>query len=493
MLIRSWEGCHGRGAAQGEDGEKYEDARSGSVRAQASRIGRRGALPLPCPHIAERSRAWERAGLPLCTLSVSRFWLGSGFPVSSQSALRRCSPVPPASRPQYAGSSAFKSSTKRGKDSELNYMGDPGAYDAHSQTELASSSKKSFGKTYQAGTGGFGSTAKARQELSQPGDAPGPGAYEPKEPQKPEAKQQSSFASKTLRGAYAKSSDAPGVGSYEPVPVQEAVLGGQSAFKSGGSRFKRDSALEAAAHVGPGSYTFNNNSIEERISQSASKAAVPFQTSTKRPDMALPSDTPGPGAYNESSRPNDSRPSSAFKSSTKRGKDSELNYMGDPGAYDAHSQTELASSSKKSFGKTYQAGTGGFGSTAKARQELSQPGDAPGPGAYEPKEPQKPEAKQQSSFASKTLRGAYAKSSDAPGVGSYEPVPVQEAVLGGQSAFKSGGSRFKRDSALEAAAHIGPGSYKFENNTITSQVNADQGKVSSSFASMTLRDGFLGV
>jgi hypothetical protein len=66
-------------------------------------------------------------------------------------------------------------------------------------------------------------------------------------------------------------------------------------------------------------------------------------------------------------------------------------------------------------------------------------------------------------------------------------------VLGGQSAFKSGGSRFKRDSAVEAAAHIGPGSYTFENNTITSEVNANQGKVSSSFASMTLRDGFLGV
>jgi len=385
-------------------------------------------------------------------------------------------------------------------------MGDPGSYDAHAQSEIGTLSKKSFGKSCQSGAGGFGSTAKARQELIQAGDgaSPGPGSYNSTEPSKPEAKQGSSFASRSVRGQYSKSSDAPGVGSYEPILQQPAVLGGQSAFKSGGQRFKQDAALEAQSHIGPGSYSYSNNTIDAGMSQSSSKAPAPFGTSTKRPDMSIPTDTPGPGAYTSApavtSGGADSRPSSAFKSSTKRGKDAELTFMGDPGSYDAHAQSEIGTLSKKSFGKSCQSGAGGFGSTAKARQELIQAGDgaSPGPGSYNSTEPSKPEAKQGSSFASRSVRGQYSKSSDAPGVGSYEPILQQPAVLGGQSAFKSGGQRFKQDAALEAQGHIGPGSYSIENSTtqkpsITAKANADMGKISSAFASTTLRDGFLGV
>ena len=185
--------------------------------------------------------------------------------------------------------------------------------------------------------------------------------------------------------------------------------------------------------------------------------------------------------------------SSAFKSSTKRGKDAELTFMGDPGSYDAHSATEIGTMSRKSFGKSLQSGAGGFGSTAKARQELvhASDGASPGPGSYTVVEPGKPEAKQSSAFASKSTRGQYSKSSDAPGVGSYEPILQQPAVLGGQSAFKSGGSRFKKTDTSDS--HIGPGSYSTEANSITAKASADVGKVSSAFASTTLRDGFLGV
>ena len=398
---------------------------------------------------------------------------------------------------QNAGSAAFKSSTKRGKDAELTFMGDPGSYDPHTATELGTLSKKSFGKSLQSGAGGFGSTSKARQELVQPGDgaSPGPGSYTIVEPGKPEAKQTSGFASKTKRGQYAKASDAPGVGSYEPILQQPAVLGGQSSFKSGAQRFKTTDTSES--HIGPGSYSVNVNSIESGMSASASKTPAPFGTSTKRPDMSIPTDTPGPGAYTvapvATSGSADGRPSSAFKSSTKRGKDAELTFMGDPGSYDPHTATELGTLSKKSFGKSLQSGAGGFGSTSKARQELVQPGDgaSPGPGSYTIVEPGKPEAKQTSGFASKTKRGQYAKASDAPGVGSYEPILQQPAVLGGQSSFKSGAQRFKKTDAAES--HIGPGTYSVEADTITAKASADVGKVSSAFASTTLRDGFLGV
>eukprot|EP00964_Phaeocystis_antarctica_P036552 scaffold20882_cov71-Phaeocystis_antarctica.AAC.2 len=406
---------------------------------------------------------------------------------------------PPASSGMADGrpSSAFKSSSKRGKDAELNFMGDPGSYDAHTATEIGTMSRKGFGKSTQSGAGGFGSSSKARQELVQAGDgaSPGPGSYTMVEPGKPEAKQSSAFASKSTRGQYTKSSDAPGVGSYEPILQQPAVLGGQSAFKSGGQRFKKTDTSDS--HIGPGSYSYSNNTIDAGMSSSASKAPAPFGTSTKRPDMSIPTDTPGPGAYTSApvatSGMADGRPSSAFKSSSKRGKDAELNFMGDPGSYDAHTATEIGTMSRKGFGKSTQSGAGGFGSSSKARQELVQAGDgaSPGPGSYTMMEPGKPEAKQSSAFASKSTRGQYTKSSDAPGVGSYEPILQQPAVLGGQSAFKSGGQRFKKTDTSDA--HIGPGSYSTEANSITAKASADVGKVSSAFASTTLRDGFLGV
>ena len=373
-------------------------------------------------------------------------------------------------------------------------MGDPGAYDAYSANDLAQSAQKSYAKSMQAGTGGFGSSAPARAPLSVAGESPGPGAYDASKPQRPEAKQSSAFASKTTRGAYTKTSDAPGVGSYDPVVRTDTVLGGDSAFKNAEQRFKKDTQAQAQAHVGPGSYHYENNTITASLSQMAvSKSGVGFSSTAKRPELASVVDTPGPGAYNESAKQTDSRPSSAFKSSTKRDKAAELSYMGDPGAYDAYSANDLAQSAQKSYAKSMQAGTGGFGSSAPARAPLSVAGESPGPGAYDASKPQRPEAKQSSAFASKTTRGAYTKTSDAPGVGSYDPVVRTDTVLGGDSAFKNAEQRFKKDTQAQAQAHVGPGSYHNEVNTINARLAPDTGKVSSAFASTTLRDGFLGV
>ena len=373
-------------------------------------------------------------------------------------------------------------------------MGDPGAYDPHSGSELAQSATKSYAKSMQAGTGGFGSSAPARAPLSVTTDAPGPGAYDASKPPRPEAKLSSAFASKTTRGAYTKTSDAPGVGSYDPVGRTDTVLGGDSAFKNGETRFKKDAAADAMSHVGPGSYTYENNTITASLSSKmVSKSGVGFGSTAKRPELASVIDTPGPGTYNETATQPDSRPSSAFKSSTKRDKAAELGYMGDPGAYDPHSGSELAQSATKSYAKSMQAGTGGFGSSAPARAPLSVTTDAPGPGAYDASKPPRPEAKLSSAFASKTTRGAYTKTSDAPGVGSYDPVGRTDTVLGGDSAFKNGETRFKKDAAADAMSHVGPGSYTYENNTISAKLAPDVGKVSSAFASTTLRDGFLGV
>jgi len=206
--------------------------------------------------------------------------------------------------------------------------------------------------------------------------------------------------------------------------------------------------------------------------------------------------TPGPGSY-DARLPVGSvgnAGAAAFKSSTKRSKESDLNYMGDPGAYDAYAGAELASTAGKSFGKSTQSGQGGFGSTAQARQPLAQASEAPGPGSYDAAASiNKPDGKESSAFKSKTNRGAYTKASVAPGVGSYDPVLRTDTVLGGQSAFKSAEQRFKKDVALEAQAHVGPGSYTNTQNTISNKIAPEAGKVSSAFASTTLRDGFLGL
>ena len=119
-------------------------------------------------------------------------------------------------------------------------VGDPGLYNPTAGADLASKTSKTFNKSQQRGTGGFGTTSK-RAELSQVVDNPGPGAYDSKEPVKPEAKQSSAFASQSKRGANSRSETTPGVGEYAPEnSMAPHVTGGDAAFKSKDSRFKND-------------------------------------------------------------------------------------------------------------------------------------------------------------------------------------------------------------------------------------------------------------
>jgi len=180
----------------------------------------------------------------------------------------------------------------------------------------------------------------------------------------------------------------------------------------------------------------------------------------------------------------------AFKSKTERKPDETLKEVGDPGLYNPYDNTSLASGVSKSFNKGQQSGSGNFGTKTK-RAELSVPNDAPGPGTYDAKEPAKPEAKQGSAFASQTKRGAYAKKEVTPGAGEYEPKVAGDAVAGGDSMFRNKEQRFKKSQELEQQAHVGPGSYQQNDHTVESQFNANVGKVSSAFASTTLRDSFV--
>merc|ERR1712196_249797 len=103
------------------------------------------------------------------------------------------------------------------------------------------------------------------------------------------------------------------------------------------------------------------------------------------------------------------------------------------------------------------------------------PNDAPGPGTYDAKLPEAPEAKQ-----------------GTPGAGEYDPAMAQEKIGGGDSMFKNRDERFKKSMELEYAAHVGPGSYSQADRTVELDFKKGSGKVSSAFASTSLRaDSFL--
>jgi hypothetical protein len=69
---------------------------------------------------------------------------------------------------------------------------------------------------------------------------------------------------------------------------------------------------------------------------------------------------------------------------------------------------------------------------------------------------------------------------------------AQEKIGGGDSMFKNKDERFKKSMELEYAAHVGPGSYSQADRTVELDFKKDSGKVSSAFASTSLRsDSFL--
>merc|ERR1719247_1333370 len=252
---------------------------------------------------------------------------------------------PIATASELAGSAAFKSKSDRKNDVSLKEVGDPGAYNPYDNTTLAAQTSKSFNKSQQTGAGGFGTKVK-RAELSVPNDAPGPGTYDAKLPEAPEAKQGSAFASQTKRGAYLPKQQTPGAGEYDPAMAQEKINGGDSMFKNKDERFKKSMELEYAAHVGPGSYAQGQMTIESSMGKTTSKLGAAFNTTQKK-DFVLGAnaDTPGPGSYDSKLGQSDVdglAGSAAFKSKSDRKNDVSLKEVGDPGAYNPYDNTTLA-------------------------------------------------------------------------------------------------------------------------------------------------------
>ena len=64
---------------------------------------------------------------------------------------------------------------------------------------------------------------------------------------------------------------------------------------------------------------------------------------------------------------------------------------------------------------------------------------------------------------------------------------AQEKIGGGESMFKNKDERFKKSMELEYSAHVGPGSYSQGDRTVELDFKKAGGKVSSAFASTSLR------
>ena len=205
---------------------------------------------------------------------------------------------------------------------------------------------------------------------------------------------------------------------------------------------------------------------------------------------------PGPGTYDPrqlGSTAEQMAGSTAFKSKSDRKADATLAGNGDPGAYNPYDGSTMAAVSSRSFNKSQQVGASGFLSKTR-RAELSTPNDAPGPGTYDAKTPSSPEAKQGSAFASQTKRGAYLSRQQTPGAGEYDPsTRNMDRTRGGDSMFRNKEGRFKKSMELEYSAHVGPGSYSADHETVAKRSLKQRGRPSGAFASTSLRgDLFMG-
>ena len=182
--------------------------------------------------------------------------------------------------------------------------------------------------------------------------------------------------------------------------------------------------------------------------------------------------TPGPGSYNTAgmatsagARLEAKRPSSAFKSGSKRLSNVE-EQMGDPGQYDAYDAIGIAATSQKSFGRSSKLGAGGFGS--QSARALNQPVvDSPGPGSYNSRPiggnlfDKTHNRAPSSAFRSSSAQRMKEHNHYTPSPGAYDvrKEAVEARVPGGLMGGKDG--RFKHDKST-THEEIGPGAYDWD-------------------------------
>jgi hypothetical protein len=407
-------------------------------------------------------------------------------------------------------SSAFKSGSKRLSNVE-EQMGDPGQYDAYDAIGIAATSQKSFGRSSKLGAGGFGS--QSARALNQPVvDSPGPGSYNSRPiggnlfDKTHNRAPSSAFRSSSAQRMKEHNHYTPSPGAYDvrKEAVEARVPGGLMGGKDG--RFKHDKST-THEEIGPGAYDWDAG-LSADVARSVAKqsrAAAGFGTKTAQHDLPFtPSGTadgPGPGSYNSGgmatsagARLEAKRPSSAFKSGSKRLVNVE-EQIGDPGAYDAYAATEIGNVAKKSTSSLAKSGSGAFGALGP-RMPKQSIDDNPGPGAYNTKGAQADSQKKMpnSAFRSSSAQRMKEHNHYTPSPGAYDvrKEAVEARVPGGLMGGKDG--RFKHDKST-THEEIGPGAYDTDNlpsgaraSVAGSVHDAARRGASASFASDTIRE-----
>ena len=432
---------------------------------------------------------------------------------------RAGSPGPGAYSPQLStlkkggtqAGSSFKSATKRGVDRNLGAQesGDPGSYDPYTLKELASTSKKSFAKSNRSGQGDFGGKAKRELNIEIMGEAtPGPGAYTGDKMLRSgkkaalaamdtgEMMPSSAFKSTTSKAMPYPNLHVPGAGAYTPMmtAIEPAPANPAMQMRAKGKRFESIKQVTDDT-VGPGSYESHlEDSLQVSVAKAASKAsrANPgFGTLTLAHDLPFldavqdAMDDPGPGAYeNNKSTLNTSSSGarSSFKSGSQRGlKELSAQESGDPGSYDPYTSTDLASTSKKSFGKSNRVGMGNFGGMDKRELKVEVMGEStPGPGAYNGDVMMRNgkvaalaaldtgEKMPMSSFKSTTAKDIPYENLHVPGPGAYsakfEHLMDSRMMSNSGASMRGKGARFQGAGKLarDQDAEPGPGAYETE-------------------------------
>jgi len=184
--------------------------------------------------------------------------------------------------------------------------------------------------------------------------------------------------------------------------------------------------------------------------------------------------------------------------------------MGDPGAYDPYTHKELASTSKKSFGRSNRAGMGDFGGKEQRLMRVDVMGEStPGPGAYNGDQMMRTgkkanlaafdsgEKMPMSSFSSKSAKVALPSGQQVPGAGAYTPnmTAIEARPSNPAHTLAAKGSRFQGADSFQRAqaSEPGPGAYETEilrtgGRSALSAYDTGEQMASAAFASDTIRN-----
>jgi len=413
-------------------------------------------------------------------------------------------------------SAAFASKAPKHSATKPSDAPDPGLYNTYGVGSMAQSSK-SFNKSLNAGTGGFGTSASrdTGASLATAEATPGPGAYtavdESAFAAQSSAKPSAAFASATGAGARLAAvdvTDAPSSVLFDPNSLDGMAATALKTFNKTRSTMGRSERMAPAKEAAPGEFlpanalpgAFTASKPASVLSNmgfggQASRAAL-FQEAA----AAAAPDTYYVGAGAFDLKPS-SGPSAAFKSTSgKSALSTKPSEVGDPGAYNPYEHTSIAASTSKSFSKTAQRGAGGFGTSAKARGDAATRDEhVPGPGAYDATDGllfERDAYKPSAAFASESEARPDLRASAAPSGVAYDPHKDDGMAAVATRTFntKAGTSAFGGQQARQmhdVKPTPGPGEYREADPnapTVDSSIKATRGKMSGSFASGALRD-----